>query len=279
MSKKKFPPEQIKKCQEKDKVCNILSGRCISPSKTTYKNLNNEIKKSSSKKSSEKKSSSKKSSEKKSSSKKSSEKKCSSNKEDDKVIIVFYNKGTGAGGSQTNHTGLKFENKTDNESLLLEAGFKKINIDEKRKFAYYLEQKFEEHTIRFVKQNGLKYYMKSLHNIKVFREVDEAYIIINNITGNITVKILEKKYQNSSGSVEDKLCLGYYFKFIEYPNCLGDEFKIEYAFCISSFLKEKYLSDTLKWNILRKSNENNNIPVFFGDDKDYYYKLDGWINS
>ena len=196
-------------------------------------------------------------------------------------MTEMHNKGTGAGGSNTNHNGIAFENKTDNEPRLLSSGFVRKNITgkEKTKYGYYLEKIDSTHTIHFVKQNGLKNYMSHFHEKELFREVDEAYIFIDNITGTITVKILEKKNQNAGGSVEDKLCLGHHFKCVEYPSCLGDNFQVEYAFCISSFLKNIYNSDHKKWKIIKASNEKNNIPVMFGDDEDYYSKLDEWINS
>jgi hypothetical protein len=191
------------------------------------------------------------------------------------------NKGTGAGGSTTNHNGFAFENKTDNESRLISNGFIRKNITgkEKTKYGYYFEKRDAKHTIHFMTQNGLKYYMEYFHQKELFREVDEAYVIRDNLTGTITVKILEKKNQNGSGSVEDKLCLGHHFKFVEYPSCLGEKFQVEYAFCISTFLKKIYNSDHKKWKIIKESNEKNNIPVLFGDDDDYYSKLDEWINS
>lgn len=190
-----------------------------------------------------------------------------------------HNKGTGAGGSKTNHNGIAFENKTDNETRLLSGGFVRKNIPgkEKTKYGYYLEGKEGEKTIHFMKQNGLEYYMAHFYQKELNREVDEAYIFIDNITHNITVKILEKKNQNGSGSVEDKLLLGHYLKFVEYPKYLGEKFQVEYAFCVSTFLKKKYNSDHTKWKILKESNEENNIPILFGDDEDYYYKLDKWL--
>jgi hypothetical protein len=188
------------------------------------------------------------------------------------------NKGTGAGGANTNHNGNAFENKTDNESRLLSIGFIRKNIPgkEKTKYGYYLELIATTATIIFVKQNGLKNYMKSFHNKEVCREVDEAYIIKH--ANGTTLKILEKKNQNGGGSVEDKLCLGHHFKFIEFPDYVGPEFQIEYAFCISSFLKECYISNKTKWPSIRHSNEKYDIPVLFGDDEDYFTKLDEWIN-
>ena len=195
-------------------------------------------------------------------------------------IPETHNKGTGAGGSTTNHNGIAFEAKTDNEIRLISTGFvrKKFPGKEKTKYGYYLEKIEVDRTIHFVKQNGLKFYMSHFHEKELFREVDEAYIFIDK-DNNITVKILEKKNQNGGGSVEDKLCLGHHFKFVEYPSCLGDSFKVEYAFCISTYLKKIYNSDHKKWKIIKESNIKNNIPILFGDDDDYFAKLDEWINS
>ena len=197
-------------------------------------------------------------------------------------MTEMINKGTGAGGSNTNLNGIAFENKTDNEIRLLSSGFVRKNIPgkEKTKYGYYLEKNEEENkTIHFVKQNGLKCYMAHFHQTELIREVDEAYIFIDNIMKTITVKILEKKNQNGGGSVEDKLLHGHYFKFVEYPSCLGENFIVDYAFCVSSFLKNLYNSDHKKWKILKRENEKNNIPVLFGDDEDYYSKLDEWLFS
>lgn len=193
---------------------------------------------------------------------------------------IIINKGTGAGGSNTNLSGIAFENKTDNENRLLFDGFvrKTIPGKEKTKYGYYLEKIYNNNqTIHFVKQNGLKFYMSYFHQKELFREVDEAYIFIDNSSSTITLKVLEKKNQNGGGSVEDKLCLGHHFQNIEYPSCLGENFKVKYAFCISTFLKNLYLSEHIKWKIIRTQNEKNKISVLFGDADDYFIKLDNWI--
>ena len=43
-------------------------------------------------------------------------------------MTEIQNKGTGAGGSNTNHNGIAFEKKTDNEIRLLSNGFIRKNI-------------------------------------------------------------------------------------------------------------------------------------------------------
>jgi hypothetical protein len=191
-------------------------------------------------------------------------------------MSLIENRGTGAGGANTTLNGSLFEVKIDNEKRLIEKGFvKKLLKNGKNN---YYEKDEENRTIHFVKQSGLVYYMKEFHKKDIYRKPDEAYIFMDKITGKIEVKILEKKNQNSSGSVDDKLCLGHHFKFTEYPGYLGEKFTVDYAFAISDFLKNKYTSDHPKWKLIRDTNEKNEIPVFFGDDESYFTKLDTWLN-
>lgn len=89
------------------------------------------------------------------------------------------NKGSGAGGKNTNIYGKKFEDKTNNENNLIENGFIK-EVYSKTKYGYYLYKIFENKTIYFTLQNGLKLFIKSKYNIDIFRCPDEAYIIETN---------------------------------------------------------------------------------------------------
>lgn len=176
------------------------------------------------------------------------------------------NKGIGAGGANTNHNGKSFETKTDNESRL--CGFEKKNIGN----THYMEKD----NMVFLSQGALKKYFKHFFKMEMIRCPDEAYLIKEG--DKYILKILEKKCQNVEGSVIEKLCLGQYIKE-EYKSCLDSRFTVEYAFCLSSFLKQKYLSETIKYGFLREYNERNKIHVLFGDDPDYYEKLDHWIQG
>lgn len=187
------------------------------------------------------------------------------------------NKGFGAGGKNTNYNGKLFENKTNNYKRLLELGYIESKFIEKSKFNYYLSKTFEDKKIIFTLQNGLKKYMKYKYDIDIFRCPDEAYIIEYN-TGEIDIKILEKKEQKVEGSVETKLWAGSSLKR-EYELVLGDKFKVFYGFCLSNFLKNKYISDDKKYIILNKIFNENNIIVLFGDDDNYFDLLDNWINN
>jgi len=216
------------------------------------------------------------------------------------------NKGKGAGGANTNYYGKKFENKTDFTERLLDMGYEKhyFPVSLKMKHNYYLQKTFEDRTVVYVTQNGLKTYMERTYNMDLFRCPDEAYIIEYH-SGKKVIKILEKKNQNVPGSVETKLWSGPSLKR-EYEMVLGNEFEVHYAFCVSSFfkmklqhkeeekseekkteqkekkisykMKQKQLSE-MKYGIFRKILDENNIPVFFGEDEDYFTTMETWIHS
>ena len=192
--------------------------------------------------------------------------------------VTIINKGTGAGGTNTNYYGKKFEEKTNNQQRLLTIGYMKNSFSQKPKKAYdyYLSKTFEDKTIVFVLQNGLKMYMKNKYNIDMFRCPDEAYII-EYTNGRKVIKILEKKEQNVEGSVETKLWSGPSLKR-EYELVLGPGFEVFYGFCISEFLKQKLISNEKKYTTLNTIFNENNIVVLFGDDENYFETFDTWFN-
>jgi len=193
--------------------------------------------------------------------------------------IKVINKGTGAGGANTNYYGKKFEEKTNNHLRLLNNGYNKNSFTKKPKKIsdYYLSKTFEDKTIAFVLQNGLKMYMKNKYNIELFRCPDEAYIIEYN-NGKKIIKILEKKEQNVEGSVETKLWSGPSLKR-EYELVLGDDFEVHYGFCVSEFLQKKIISNEKKYKILNSIFNENNIVVLFGDNENYFETFDSWFNN
>jgi hypothetical protein len=208
------------------------------------------------------------------------------NAEDDEIKIItnpilniIVNKGTGAGGTNANYYGKKFEEKTNNQIRLLNDEYIKNSFTKtpKKTYNYYLSKTFEDKTIVFVLQHGLKIYMKNKYNIELFRCPDEAYIIEYN-TGKKVIKILEKKEQNVNGSVETKLWSGPSLKR-EYELVLGDNFVVQYGFCVSKFLKEKLISNEKKYTILNTILNENNIVVLFGDDENYFETFDNWFNN
>ncbi len=188
------------------------------------------------------------------------------------------NRGTGAGGANTNKNGKSFEQKTENESRLLSNGFVRKPIPGTRgKSAFYLEKSTgTDKSIIYLTQGGLKTYFAHFFKKELFRHPDEAYLFRDG--EKYTLKVLEKKNQNVEGSVDTKLCTAHHFKR-EYQICLGPEFQVEYAFCVSEFLKRYYTSSDKKWIVMRTIHQEEGTVVLFGDDADYYEKLDSWLSS
>lgn len=193
--------------------------------------------------------------------------------------LKIINKGTGAGGANTNFYGKQFEEITNNQKRLLDMGYTKHSFTKKPKKLndYYLSKSFEDKTVVFVLQNGLKMYMKNKYNIDLFRCPDEAYII-EYISGRKVIKILEKKEQNVEGSVETKIWSGPSLKR-EYELVLGPEFEVFYGFCVNEFLKNKLISNKKKYITLNTILNENNIDVLFGNNENYFESLDTWFNN
>lgn len=195
--------------------------------------------------------------------------------------LTLVNKGTGAGGAKTTHNGLSFENKTSIENKLLEKKFNKIIIDKKKKHSYYFENKINDNKIIYLTQSGFRIFMKNEFKIDIYKNPDEAFIIFSN--NNIHIKILEKKNQNVEGSVEDKLKTGFfnkreYEKMIKMANNEEYKFNVEYAFCVSKFLQNKFESNQTKYNIIKEIMNEDNIKIFYGEDEKYFDNLFEWIN-
>ena len=196
------------------------------------------------------------------------------------VIPTIKNKGTGAGGAKTNVNGKSFEEKTDNETRLLSSGFIRKEIPgckSTNKYGYYLIKVISRtESITYLTQSGLKAYFAHFFKKEMCRSPDEAYLFRKG--DKYTLKILEKKNQNTAGSVDTKLLAGRGF-IDEYELLLGEDFNIRYGFCISAFLKNDYIADCAKSRALRHINKKYGIDVLYGDDENYYETLDAWINS
>ena len=184
--------------------------------------------------------------------------------------LQIKNRGTGAGGANTNLKGKTFEEETSNEHRLLENGFTKTK--------YTLEKDNISEKISYVSQGSLKKYMKEKYGKALFRNPDEAYIIEYPDGRKPHLLILEKKAQNVAGSVDTKLLAGPLFRE-EYELSLDNVFIVHYAFCVSSFLQTYIESDKIKWVIFNKLMEKHDIPILFGDSPDYFSTLDAWISK
>ena len=50
----------------------------------------------------------------------------------------------------------------------------------------------------------------------------------------------------------------------------------KYAFCLNNYFKTKF-NESEKYKLLAKILAEDNIPIFFGEDEDYFEKLNDWI--
>ena len=197
-------------------------------------------------------------------------------------MIKIINKGTGAGGSKTNHNGLSFEEKTSIEPKLDEYKYTKKDIKIKNKKGVYYEYKDDNINIIYFKKNSFKLYFEKEFNFQssaIYRQPDEAYLI--KINNEYILKILEKKNQNVEGSVEDKLKTGA-FNRREYELMVNNDthkFKIGYCFCVSKFLQDKLESDNIKYKNIKKIMEEDKIELLYGDNDNYMNKLCEWIKN
>jgi len=201
------------------------------------------------------------------------------------TIHRIINKGTGAGGARTNLFGKAFESKTNNEARLIDMGFERGFLNKKsitkNNFDYLSKKIDDDKTIIYCTQHGLKHYIKQEYDILLDRLPDEAYIVKSNTGKSKTVlKILEKKAQNVSGSVIDKLFNGPTFREVEYQMVLGDNFDVKYAYCVSEYLKKQINSEkSERYKRLKNYYIKQDIPFLYGDDADYFETLDAWIYS
>jgi hypothetical protein len=188
------------------------------------------------------------------------------------ALLKQINKGTGAGGSMTTKNGSKFEKFTSIEPTLEKNNFTKVIFNKKSKDGYYYEYENENTKILYFKQNGLHKYMKDKFDIDIYRKPDEAYLIYDKNKSIYTLKILEKKNQNTEGSVEDKLKTGNFSKR-EYEKMLissKQPFNVEYAFVVSKFLHDKLSSNNTKYKNIKEIMVEDNIKLFYGEDENYF---------
>jgi len=180
------------------------------------------------------------------------------------IKIKIINKGTGAGGANTNKNGLKFEEVADLKDRYESIIRHKIGS----------EVKFKGHLRTFIEvsKSALHKYMEKIGEKNMMlkpaagcKKPDEAYIDLEKKN----IFIIEKKFQQRSGSADEKLQTGC-FKQSHYKG-LFPNFKIYYMYCLSDWFKReesalKYLKD-------------GGIPVFWENSEKYKEKIIEFIHN
>jgi hypothetical protein len=99
------------------------------------------------------------------------------------------------------------------------------------------------------------------------KQPDEVYIDSNTKT----IFIIEKKFQQTNGSVDEKIQTGVFKKF--HFSQLFPNYEIHYIYCLSDWFKQNDYTSIL--NYLMK----NNIPIFWGNDINYKSSIIQYIIS
>lgn len=181
----------------------------------------------------------------------------------------IFNRGTGAGGCNTNGNGKAFEQKCNMEPILLEMGFTKYVTDSKTKLGYYLSKNIDDVTkIQYMKQSGLKKFIKMYNteceHVDELNHPDECFIVSDmskSFFQKPTLVVMEMKHQNVEGSCFDKLYNGLYYKLL-YNKLIGTFYNIEYHFVVSEFIENKIQKKPHFEEILKE----NNIKIFTADN-------------
>ena len=171
------------------------------------------------------------------------------------------NRGTGAGGANTNLNGLSFEQLTDLITL--------FTIQESGKFHRTIKFPGNDRVFEIAKQANFFKHMESEADPNVLRahgckNPDE--VIIDRV--NRKIFIIEKKNQNRSGSVCEKIQSGP-FKIQHYQKTFPD-WKVVYIYTLSS-----WFFDNMKPSIEYLRREG--IPVFRGNSDTYKQELIDFI--
>jgi hypothetical protein len=121
--------------------------------------------------------------------------------------------------------------------------------------------------------NKLMFLDYGIPKMNLYREPDIAFID----TKKNSIKILEKKFQTVEGSADTKLWAGVAIRDIYKKNLWGFD-EVDYAFCLSNYFKKKFDKEK-KYQDLYNYLNDNNVKIFFGDDKEYQNKILKWIKK
>ena len=184
------------------------------------------------------------------------------------------NRGTGAGGAKTNENGLKFEKEISVEKILEEEGFTRTIFDKTTRTGFFLEKVVDGKRFIFLKQAGFKKYMKKTYGKDLDRNPDEAIVVVDE-DKSVKVFIIEKKYQNTSGSVEEKLWAAIAIR-LEYCHVLGDGIEVNYGLSLSPWFENQFETRG-RYKILDILSKQQSIPYFFGIKESYFDSLLRWV--
>lgn len=184
-----------------------------------------------------------------------------------KIQNKIINRGTGAGGHMTNHNGLNYE-----EITSLNTEYEVLQNTRGNNFS---KIKFSMNDKIFIKlcKSDLFNYMKKKNELSDItpasgcKKPDEVYLDEENNK----LFIIEKKFQQTPGSVDEKIQTGVFKKF--HYSQLFKNYDIKYIYCLSDWFKKKEYSSVLEYL------DKNGVIIFFGSNNDYKERLISLISS
>lgn len=179
------------------------------------------------------------------------------------------NRGTGAGGKNTNKSGISYEQLTNliDELTIIDT----IKSNNKT----FNKIKFNNSNTIFTQLNKAKlfHYMKINDNLDTdikqahgCKQPDECYVDENKKN----IFIIEKKFQQCSGSVCEKIQT-YDFKLWQYSRQFP-EYNIIYIYCLSTWFKLNCIAEL-------EYLDYKHISYFFGDDENYKKQIIDFITN
>jgi hypothetical protein len=180
---------------------------------------------------------------------------------------MVVNKGTGAGGANTNKTGLSYENKTALRTV--------FNIIEDKIFGKGVNDKYSTFNSNdkeyiLLTKRGLKNYLSltgEYSNTEKILEPDE--VVLDEVKKDMF--IFEKKFQQTSGSADEKIQTAVFkreFYEEQYPN-----FNINFAYILCDWFKHDRYKPEMRY--LAKYN----FTVFWSSDDNYGKNITDWISN
>lgn len=167
----------------------------------------------------------------------------------------IHNRGAGAGGPDTNKNGLSYESFTDLDN--------RITIQQENKYSSLI--RFNDNSKLFIKtkQSNLFKCMKEYMDETVLsahgcKNPDECYI--DQDPEEPTIFIIEKKFQQCSGSVCEKIQTPD-FKLWQYKRTFPS-YRIVYIYCLSDWFKHNCKAE-IEYLMYK------NIPYFWGNSETY----------
>ena len=186
--------------------------------------------------------------------------------EEEVIQSHVINRGAGAGGANTNVNGLSYEEKTDLSTLYIEC------IQEKKEKTRTIKFAGCEKPLINVNKSALHKYMTKigeknshLQPAAGCKEPDEAYVD----NSKKSVYIIEKKFQQTPGSVDEKLQTGPFKK--RHYGKLFPNYHIYYIYCLADWFKREEYESVLEYL------DESDIPIFWGNELNYKQKMIDFI--